>query len=92
MDAALFNKPQGSGARGHRNSPNGGGSRSPASTASVSPNSRVPRGSSNEPSLEIAHSRDRVRVSRAEAYSEDGGTQPPMVPRKQLEATVSTLN
>ena len=82
MNATLFNKPQGSGSRAQRKSWNGGSSRSPASTTSLSPNHRVPSGSSSW----------ERSASTGEAYFEDRGTQPPTVPRQQLEATVSTLN
>ena len=81
MDAALFNKPQGSGSRAPRKTPNGGGSKQPAPTAATSPNSRAARGSS---SCERG-------AGTAESHLEERGPQPSMVPRQQLEATVSTL-
>ena len=80
MDAALFNKPQGSGSRAPRKTPNGGGSKQPAPTAATSPNSRAARGSS---SCERG-------AGTAESHLEERGPQPSMVPRQQLEATVST--
>ena len=81
MDAALFSKPQGSGPRAHRKSPNGSASgRHLVGAAAMSP-SRAARGSSGW----------ERSASTAEAYYEDRGILPVMIPRPQLDATVSTL-